>query len=219
MRNDAGRSQAEIAGAAGVSQAHLSTIESGNAEPSIKALLAVATALGADLSLRLFPGSGPRIRDHLQVAIGEVLLAILHPRWHRSPEVAVYRPIRGVIDLVLDDQPGRTLVATEIQSQLRRVEQQLRWSVQKADALAAMPEYQGRTTSRLLVLRNTVATREVVRSASATLAAAFPGRAADALASLRTDAPWPGPALLWAIVESGSARLMDGPPRGITVGR
>ena len=219
MRDDAGRSQAEIARAAGVSQGHLSAIEAGNAEPSVEALLAVATALGADLSVRLFPNTGPRIRDHLQMAMSEALLGALHPRWLATPEVPVYRPVRGVIDLVLADRVGPALIATELQSQLRRVEQQLRWSIQKADALAAMPEYQTRTTSRLLVVRNTAAMREVVRSAAATFAAAYPGRAITALESLRGEAPWPGAAVIWAIVERGQARLMDGPPRGISVDR
>jgi transcriptional regulator with XRE-family HTH domain len=219
MREDAGRSQSVIASTASISQAHLSTVEAGAAEPSVEVLIAIAAALGAHLSIRLFPGSGPRVRDHIQVAMSEALLAALHPRWRAAPEVPVYRPIRGVIDLVLEDRPARVLVATELQSQLRRVEQQVRWATQKADALAALPEHAAAAVDRLLVLRNTAATREVTRSASATLAAAYPGRAAEALASLAGTAPWPGATLLWATVERGRAHLMDGPPRGITVGR
>ena len=107
MRADAGRSQAIIAEAAGVSRSHLSRIEAGNAEPSIEVLLAIAAALGCDLSVRLFPNTGPRIRDRLQVAMTEALLALLHPRWQPHPEVPVYRPVRGVIDLVLADQGAR----------------------------------------------------------------------------------------------------------------
>ena len=51
------------------------------------------------------------------------------------------------------------------------------------------------------------------------IAAAYPARAADAVASLTADRPWPGAALLWANVELGHARILDGPPRGVTVGR
>lgn len=131
----------------------------------------------------------------------------------------MYRPVRGVIDLVLVEASGSDVVAVEIHSQLRRVEQQLRWAVQKADALAALPELEGRTVHRLLVLRNTAATREVGRLATATLGTAYPGRAADAVAALRGAAPWPGHAIAWADVARGTARVLDRPPRGVVLGR
>jgi hypothetical protein len=124
-----------------------------------------------------------------------------------------------VIDLVLTDATANVVVPTELQSELRRVEQQIRWSVQKANALASTPELAGDRVSRLLVVRNTAAMRETVRAAARTLAAAYPARATDAIASLASDRSWPGAALLWANVERGEARILDGPPRGVTVGR
>jgi hypothetical protein len=69
------------------------------------------------------------------------------------------------------------------------------------------------------VLRNTMAVRDVVKAASHTLAAAYPARTADAVASLIGDAPWPGPVVVWANVDGGQARILDAPPRGIAVGR
>jgi hypothetical protein len=176
-------------------------------------------ALGADLGVRYFQGTGPRLRDHLQVAMSEAILRHLHPIWRATPEVAVYRPVHGVIDLVLEQRPSTRTVATELHSQLRRVEQQVRWQGQKADGLAALPEQQGRDVSRLLVLRNTEATRDAVRAAEGTLRAAYPGRTADAVASLREGARWPGPTIAWMVVEAGNATLIDGPPRGVLVGR
>ena len=219
MREDAGRSQSAVSRASGISQGHVSAMEAGTARPSLEALLAIAAALGCDLSVRMFPGTGPRIRDRIQVAMSEALLALLHPRWTAQPEVPVYRPVRGVIDLVLADGQAHLLLPTELQSELRRVEQQIRWSVQKADALAAMPDHAGERVSRLLVVRNTAAMRETVRAAGRTLAAAYPARSADAVASLGSERPWPGAALLWADVEGGRATILDGPPRGVMVGR
>jgi transcriptional regulator with XRE-family HTH domain len=219
MRMDAGRSQASVARAAGVDRAHVSRIESGTAEPSIEALMAVAAALGADLSVRVFPNTGPRIRDHLQIAISEALIAALDPRWRATPEVPVYRPVRGVIDIVLSDTAGPDAVAVEIHSQLRRVEQQVRWATQKADALAALPQHADRRVRRLLVLRNTAATREAGRQASETLRAAYPASSADAVAALRGTAPWPGDVIVWANVTAGRAQLLQRPPRGVAVGR
>ena len=74
--------------------------------------------------------------------------------------------------------------------------------------------------NRLLVLRSTPGTRDLARRFSETLRAAYPARAADALAAIETpDRPWPGAALLWAEVDSRGARILGGPPRGIDVGR
>lgn len=219
LREDAGLSQRSVARAAGISPSHLSGIEAGTAGPSVDVLMRLATVLGADLSVRLFPTTGPLIRDHLQVPMSEELIGRLHPRWHATPEVPVYRPVRGVIDVILQDRDRPDTVSTELHSQLRRVEQQVRWATQKADAVAALPEQLGRRTSRLVVLRNTAAMRDVVRAASATLGAAYPARTCDAVGALTEDTAWPGAAIAWMNVGGGVARLLGGPPRGIQVGR
>ena len=219
MREDAGRSQATIARAAGVSAGHLCAIEAGDAEPSILILERIGMALGADLGVRYFANTGPRIRDHLQVAMSEAVLRELHTRWRATAEVPVYRPVHGVIDLVLEERDGSTTVATELHSQVRRVEQQIRWQAQKADALASQPAQQGCSVSRLLVLRNTKSTRDVVGAAAATFAAAYPAPTAGAVASLREGAPWPGAAIVWMRLNGSETRLLDRPPRGVTVGR
>ena len=110
-------------------------------------------------------------------------------------------------------------VETELHSQIHRVEQQVRWQRQKADALALLPDQEGRVVSRLLVLRNTQANRDAVRVGAGILRAAYPARTADALAAVRGTSSWPGAAIAWINVEGGSARLLDGPPRGVEVGR
>ena len=51
-REDAGRSQREVARAAGIAQAHLSAIEAGDAEPSLEVLGRLGAVLGLDLSVR-----------------------------------------------------------------------------------------------------------------------------------------------------------------------
>lgn len=219
LREDAGLSQAMVAAAAGISPSHLSYIEAGRREPSLEVLLRLGAVMGADLSIRLFPNTGPVLRDHLQAAMGQGLLPELAPCWRSAPEVAVYRPVRGVIDLVLEDRREPDTVATELQSQLRRAEQQVRWSNQKADALAALPHQQDRRVSRLLVLRNTRAIRDAVTATEAAMAAGYPARTVEAVAALRGQGPWPGSAIAWMRLEGGVATLLDGPPRGVAVGR
>jgi hypothetical protein len=65
----------------------------------------------------------------------EKLLRCLDPRWKPQLEVPVKHPSRGVIDVVLTDRSSPVAVAAEVQSELRRLEQQIRWSTEKADGL------------------------------------------------------------------------------------
>lgn len=183
-REDAGLSQSEVAKAAGIAQGHLSDIEAGEAEPSLKVLGRLGAALGLDLSVRYFANTGPRVRDRLQLPMEQAILEAAHPRYRPDLEVRVWRPVRGVIDLVLHDRTAPLSVATEVHSQIRRAEQQIRWANEKADALAALPDMQGRRICRLLVLRNTASNRELVKAAPAVFTAAYPGAAADAYAAL-----------------------------------
>jgi transcriptional regulator with XRE-family HTH domain len=136
LRESSGLSMRALALAAGISPSTQAAIEAGSHSPSIEVLARVADALGARLGVRLFPGTGPRIFDHLQAGMLKALLQELHSRWDRRLEVPVYGQARGVIDLVLEDARERVVVACEAQSQLRRLEQQVRWASMKADALA-----------------------------------------------------------------------------------
>ncbi len=222
-RLDAGISQARVAAASAISPAHLSTIEAGTARPSIEVCARVAAAIGGELSVRFFPGAGPILRDHLQSAMIETLLQAVHRRWRRRLEVPVLQPVRGYIDLVLEDPRTEVTVAVEVHSQLRRFEQQLRWAQGKAAGLGEPSE--GRpstrsTISQLLVLRSTELTRRLVATYPEVFATAFPTPISATIAALTTlDAPWPGSSLLWMRVERGVATLLDRPPRGILVGR
>ena len=224
MREDSGATQRELSDAAGIDHGFLSLIERGLREPSITALTAIANALGADASIRLFPGAGPRLRDPLQARIGEALLRILNPRWDRMLEVPVVRPARGFIDLVLLDRPPTVAICTEIQSELRRLEQLIRWANEKALALPSAPFWDriGETPSieRLLVIRSTRSNREIATRFAETLGVAYPGRTSDVYRALTTaDSAWPGPTLLWADVRGDLTTILDRPPRGVAVGR
>ena len=116
LRLDAGLPRARLADAAGVDDSYMRRVEQGTVSPSIETYARLAAALGADLAVRLYPNTGPAVRDRHQAGILEALLASKHARWHAYPEVAVRRPSRGWIDLVLHDARERTIVATEIQS-------------------------------------------------------------------------------------------------------
>jgi transcriptional regulator with XRE-family HTH domain len=223
LREDAGASQRELAAEAGIDHGLMSLIERGLREPSITVLTAIATALGADVSVRLYPGSGPRIRDPIQARVIETLIGIIHPRWDRMLEVPVLRPARGFIDLVLVDRPPTNVIGTEVQSEFRRIEQLIRWANQKAlsipsaefwDHLPGKPHI-----DRLMVIRSTRTNREIAIRFGETLRVAYPVTARAAYRALTSDAEsWPGAALLWADVRGDRVTIMDRPPRGVSVG-
>jgi transcriptional regulator with XRE-family HTH domain len=224
MRLDAGVSLRELGAATGLHPSHIARIEAAKVQASVEALTSIGVALGAELSLKYFSGSGPRLVDRFQAAMVESLMRCLDPRWSVRLEVPVTTPARGVIDAVLLDRSTPVAVAAEFQSEFRRLEQQIRWNNEKADGLAARLAGEGGATSRivsqLLVLRSTVATREIARRYEALLAAAYPAKAADVVKALTSgDDGWPGPGLVWMRVEKGAAVLLDGPPRGVRLGR
>jgi transcriptional regulator with XRE-family HTH domain len=225
LREDAGLSQAAVALAAGLDRSHVTRIEAGDRDPGYEALAAIAGVLGADVSLRLYPTTGPRIHDRLQAPMEECLLRALHRRWIPSPEVVVTRPARGVIDLVLGERAERLLVASEIHSQVRRLEQQVRWHREKEQSLESSQLWpfaaaEGRVaTSRLLVLRSTADLRALASSFEATLRAADPSRTSDVVDALTGEASWPGAGIVWIRLDGATARLPDGPPRGVRLGR
>jgi transcriptional regulator with XRE-family HTH domain len=227
LRLDAGTSQRLLAEAAGIDQGFLSRIEAATAEPSIAVLVAIGQVLGADLTVRFYPTTGPRIHDRIQAAMAETLLEVVSPRWKRLVEVPVRRPARGSIDVVLADPEAPLVVAAELQSDLRRIEQQIRWAADKADSLPSAEAWPMLTASmtspvavgRLLVLRSTERTRAVARQFATILRIAYPANTAQAVDALTGTSPWPGNALIGCRVESGHARLQAGPPRGVELGR
>jgi transcriptional regulator with XRE-family HTH domain len=240
-REDAGLSLGRVAVASGVTKSRLHDIEAGACQPRWETIGRISSVLGLRLSVALYPGTGPLIRDHIQASMLGALLASLDPRWRARPEVPVYQPVRGVIDLVLDDPGACLAVACEAHSELRRIEQQIRWARAKAGALGALgaldglapsigsgalraghgghPTEPGRRVSRLLLLRSTARSRAVVAQHGELIEAAYPACASEAHAALTGGTPWPGDALLWCRVEGEHASLLDRPPRGVSVGR
>jgi transcriptional regulator with XRE-family HTH domain len=228
MRHDAGLTLRAVAEAAGVDDGFLHRVELGERDASQEAIWRIAFALGGRPSLKVFPTTGPRVRDRWQAPMIEALLAIVRPRLARLLEVPIQRPVRGFIDVVIGDPDQDLLIAAEFESGLRRLELQIRRSQDKAagllesDAadLARSDPDRRPSVSRLLIVRNTVATREIARTFERMLTAAFPARTADAYRALVDgDRPWPGPAIMWATVDGKGARILDRPPRGVRLGR
>ena len=218
LRIESGITQVDLAAAAAIDQGHLSRIERGLIQPGLDVLLALGACLGADLGVRLFPGAGPRLQDRFQAPMVEALIRLLHPRWIRIPELGVPKA-RGFVDLALGLRTADAGIVCEAHSELRVLDLVLRRLKEKALAVTDLGLV-GAEVSTMLLLRSTKQNRDTVRTFEATLAAAFPGTIADALAALRgPDAVWPGPTLVWADLTAGRATILERPPRGVRVGR
>ena len=211
---DSGITARRLAQASGVDHGFISRILAGTADPSLDTWARLGIPLGLDLAARLYPNTGPVVRDRHAAPMLELLLRAAHPRWSPFTEVGVHRPSRGWIDVALHEPRERVLLAGELQSELRRLEQLIRWQAAKA---ASLPSWDGwphlgdePSISRLLVVRRTRATRAVAAEFAAQLRIAYPAHPDDAVASLTGTAKWPGPALVWATLDARGPRFMPG---------
>jgi transcriptional regulator with XRE-family HTH domain len=121
LRLDAAASTSRLAETAGLDRTLVGRIEAGVANPSLDTLVALSVALGADLTVRFYPGTGPRLTDRHQARMIETLLRRLAPGWTPYLEVAVSRPSRGVIDAVLERPAEHLLVVSEAYSAVGRL--------------------------------------------------------------------------------------------------
>jgi transcriptional regulator with XRE-family HTH domain len=217
VRTEAGATRADLARCAGIDPGHIWRVEAGTANPSLEALVALASCLGVELGVRLFPVAGARLHDRFQAPMLEALVRRLGTAWRPEPEVLV-PAARGVIDLVLHRALDHLVIACECHSEVRRLDDVVRRLGEKQEALRGLLGAT-RSASSLLLLRSTRATREIAAMYESTLAAAFPARTAEVLDALRGTAAWPGPAIVWARVEGGRAEILDAPPRGVRLGR
>lgn len=108
----------------------------------------------------------------------------------------------------------------EIESGLRRLEQQIRWANEKADGLESTELFHRASTAdrpsvyRLLIIRSTRTNHDVARTFARTIEAAYPAPPRAVYAALTSVTPWPGAGTLWARVDGTNATILRGGPRG-----
>ena len=94
LMSDAGCGERELARAAGLASSTVCRALEGDLRPTLETYGRLAAVLGADVSVRLYPNTGPAIRDRLSAPMLEALLGTLDLRWHPFTEVAVRKPSR-----------------------------------------------------------------------------------------------------------------------------
>jgi transcriptional regulator with XRE-family HTH domain len=189
----AGLTQGQVARRAGVSQALVSQAEHGRTLPSLRVMHRLVAATGHDLSLRLFPADGVRLRDSGQLSMAEQIRGIAHPSWRVRLEVPVGAPPdRRAADMVLD--VGGEWVSVEIERALLDLQAQLRSAQLKRAALAERME---RAVRLVIAVPDTRRNRAVVDRHRSMLDAALPVASRRMWACLRSGEPIGGDGLLW----------------------
>lgn len=192
-RRAAGLSQREVAGRSRISQSVISRVERGVRGADLATLGRLCSAVGHDLSIRLYPADGVRLHDSGHLAIADLIRESAHRSWRVRLEVPVAPPPdRRAADMVLEGLHGALHI--EIERRLADVQAQLRAAQLKRVALA---ERLRRSVTLILAIPDTSAAREVVRSHRTLLQVAMPMTSRAAWAAIRSGEAPGGDAILW----------------------
>jgi transcriptional regulator with XRE-family HTH domain len=189
----AGLAQRQVARRAGVSQSLVSLVETGRTMPSLDLMHRLAAATGHDLSIRLFPGRGVRLRDSGQLAVADQIRAATHASWRIRLEMPVGPPPdRRAVDMVLETTAE--LVVVEVERALLDFQAQFRAAQLKRAAIA---ERDSRSVRLVMAVPDTRRNRAVINAHRSMLETALPTPSRKIWASLRSGSPACGDGLLW----------------------
>lgn len=189
----AGLTQRQVAVRAGISQSLVSQIERRSVVPSVETVQRLAAATGHDLSLRLWPAGGVRLRDSGQLGIARLIRDEIHPGWEVALEVPVGPPPdRRAADMVLTR--GGVAVVIEIERGLLDLQAQLRAAQLKR---AALTDRVGHVVHLILALPDTAHHRTAAAAHGAIVRTALPVASRRLWVSLRSGTAPAGDGLLW----------------------
>lgn len=190
-RAQLGRSQREVARRGGVSPASVRRVESGDPHVQFDTQCAVASAVGLDAVLRLYPSRPVSLRDSGQLGIAQMLVEVVHPAW--QPKLEVPAGDHGeAVDIGLF---GSTeILAVEIDRLLVSFEETYRRNQRKRDHLAARHQ---RPVRLVMVVQDTPRNRESVEPHMELVRHALPAGSREVLAALRSGSPLSRDGLLW----------------------
>jgi transcriptional regulator with XRE-family HTH domain len=195
LRLRAGLSQAEVAREIGVARSVVTRFEAGDPGITLRTRFRVSTALGAELRLNVYAGSGALIRDAAQAGIIESILAGADVRWRRTVEATVPGPGNRSVDLRLIGPYAIVLI--EVESRLGSLEEIVRELHSKREAVAAANPRDGPPIHVVLCMPRTRHHESIVSAHPRTIAAAFPASSSAIEAAIRDmSIPWPGDGIL-----------------------
>jgi hypothetical protein len=160
----------------------------------------LASATGHDLSIRLFPADGVRLRDSGQLRVAELIRGALHTATRVQLEAPVAPlPDRRAADMVL--QTTAEVVQVEIERALLDFQAQLRAAQLKR---AAMADQLGRAIQLVIAVPDTRRNRAVVDDHRLIVESALPIPSRRIWSSLRSGDRVGGDGLLWVRVPSSA---------------
>ncbi len=184
--------QALLGRRAGVSQASVARLEAGDVRGSISIVVRIFAALGSDLPLRAYPGTGVGLRDSGQLPMAEAIRALAHPSWRIVLEAPTGDDGNQAADMLfLLSEAG---VHIELESALSDFQAQLRRGHLKRDGLQQRHE---RSVAFVMGLRDTERNRTAVAAHLMLIKAALPASSRDVLAAIRQGRPVDRDGLLW----------------------
>ena len=189
------------------------TSRAASAKPAWRSLHRVAAALGADVSLRIYPNTrtadprSPSRHGWSKRSCTSLPADLGSPRRGRRSS----GPFGASSMSCSPDRRDGRIVSVEAQSELRRLEQQIRWAAEKTDALPSAAIWPARRRRPPWRCRGSCScgrrrTRELARSFASTLAAAYPADPRASRSARRSDPPWPGNGIVWVRVEGARRR-------------
>ena len=188
-------SQRQVADAAGLSRAYVSTIERASANPALDVVERLSRALGLDVELKIRRPptvNGPRQRDLVHARCsGYVDRRLRANRWLpiREAEFVDGRS-HGWIDIIALDPSSETLLVIELKTRLDDlglVERQLGWYGRTAGDAARRLGWRPRRIVSWLLLLASDEIENVIRQNREVLGRAFPSRARAMLEWLTND--------------------------------
>ena len=183
-RITAGLTQAQLARLAGVSQSVVSRAERATRRIEWSTACALASATGHELSLRLFPADGVRLRDRGQLQAVQAIVTDAHPSWHPSVEQPVGLRDRRAADLVL--RGPHESIHIEVERGLVNLQAQLRAAQLKR---AALVEQFGQAVRLVIAVPGTRRSRRLVGDLLLTFRTALPASSRAVWASIRSSSP------------------------------
>ena len=188
--------QADLAGAAGVSRSHIAGVETGRVDPSLDLVTRIGDALGLDLQLVGRPPTliDPRSTDVVHARCsGYADRRFGSSAWMTRREVeVVHGRSHGWIDLLAYHPVTRVLVIVEIKTRLDdigAIERQLAWYERSAREVAARFGWRPTRMSSWLLLLASDEVDMAVRAQPDILRKGFPQRADAMLAIVRGAVP------------------------------
>jgi hypothetical protein len=158
-------------------------IERGTRVPDIETACTLATAVGHELSLRLFPMHGVSLRDSGQLGLAQAIVQAAHEAWHPGMEVPIAPGSmdRRAADLILT---GRgEILHIEIERRLVDVQAQLRAAQLKRAVMAQRVDAPVRLVIAIPATRRA---REVAARIGPVIRAALPASSSAVWQAIRS---------------------------------